>query len=63
MSELKLHSSGENDHIQSLKEKYSSLKDKIMQTLNFSKNEKNKELENLNESFEKEKRNSKNNLY
>jgi hypothetical protein len=63
MRELKLHSSGQNNHLQSLKEKYTSLKAKIMQNLNLSKDEKNKELENLNESFEKEKRNSKNNLY
>ena len=63
MQELKLHSSGQNDHLDSLKEQYKSLRNKVKGNLELTKSEKKTKLENLTKSFEKEKRESKNNLY
>ena len=63
MEELKLHSFGQNDHLESLKEKYNSLKNKIKGNKKMTESEKKSELENLTQSFEKEKKVSKNNLY
>ncbi len=63
MEELKLHSFGQNDHLESLKEKFNSLKEKIKGNIKLTESEKNAELKSLTESFEKEKKNIKNNLY
>ena len=63
MEELKLHSFGQNDHLESLKEKYISLKNKIKRNEKMTESEKKTELKNLTKSFEKEKKDSKNNLY
>ncbi len=63
MEELKLHSFGQNDHLESLKEKYNSLKNKIKGNKKMTETEKKTELESLTKSFEKEKKDSKNNLY
>lgn len=40
MQELKLHSFGQNDHLESLKEKYKSLRNKIKGNLELNKSEK-----------------------
>ena len=63
MEELKLHSFGQNDHIESLKKKYDSLRKRIIGNEKLSETEKNIELETLTKSFEMEKKESKNNLY
>lgn len=63
MEVLKLHSFGQNDHLESLKKKYESLKDKIKGNENLDETEKNAELKTLTKSFERKKRESKNNLY
>ena len=63
MEELKLHSFGQNDHLESLKKKYESLKNKIKRNEKSNKTEKEAELKALTKSFEKEKRESKSNLY
>jgi len=63
MQELKLHSFGQNDHLESLKKKYDSLRKRIKGNEKLTETEKNTELETLTKSFEKEKRESKNNLY
>lgn len=63
MDELKLHSFGQNDHLESLKEKYNSLKNEIKENKKLTEIEKKVELEILTKSFEKEKRDSENNLY
>jgi len=63
MKKLELHSFGQNDYIESLKEKYDSLKKIILGNEKLSETKKNIELEILTKSFEKEKKESKNNLY
>ncbi|WP_100615433.1 hypothetical protein [Confluentibacter citreus] len=63
MEELKLHSFGQNNHLESLKKKYDSLRKRINDNKNLTESEKFTELETLTKSFEKEKRNSDNNLY
>jgi len=63
MRELKLHSLGKNNHLKSLKEKYNLLRNKIIRNDRLTENEKNNELKSLSESFEKEKKDAKNNLY
>ena len=63
MEELKLHSFGQNDHIESLKKKYNSLKEKIKGNKILTGKEKIVELKRLSESLKKEKKNSENNLY
>jgi hypothetical protein len=62
MEELKLHSFGQNGHIESLKKNYNLLKEKIKGNKILTKKEKVVELKNLTESFKKEKKNSENNL-
>ena len=62
MEELKLHSFGQNDHLESLKEKYNSLKNTIRGNEKMTEPEKKIELESLTKSFEKEKKDSNNNL-
>ena len=63
MQDLKLHSFGQNDHIDSLKKKYDSLKERIKGNRKMVESEKDIELKNLNRTFENEKKYSKNNLY
>ncbi|MCB0450770.1 hypothetical protein [Mariniflexile maritimum] len=63
MSELKFHSLGEHEHLESLKKKYDSLRRKTAENKKLSLDEKNTAMQNLMKSFEEEKRNSKNNLY
>ena len=63
MQELKLHSFGQNDHLESLKEKYNSLRNKIKEDNKLTESEKKPKLHNLKKSFEKEKKGSKSNLY
>jgi len=63
MSALKLHSSGHTDHLQSINEKYIALNEIVNRNAKLTETEKNTALENLNKSFEEEKRNSKNNQY
>lgn len=63
MEELKLHSFGQNDHLESLKGKYNSLKNKIKGNIKMTESEKKTELDKLKKSFEKEKKDSDKNLY
>ena len=63
MEELKLHSFGQNEHIESLKKSYNSLKEKIIGNNTLNEKEKSVELKRLIESLKKEKKNSENNLY
>jgi hypothetical protein len=63
MQELKLHSFGQTDHLEALKKKYDSLKKSINKNQKLTESEKKAELETLTKSFEKEKKNSNNNLY
>jgi hypothetical protein len=63
MQELKLHSFGQNDHLESLKKKYNSLRKSINENIELPESEKIAELETLTKSFEKQKKNSNNNLY
>ncbi|WP_412983919.1 hypothetical protein [Pontimicrobium sp. IMCC45349] len=62
MNELKLHSSGRTDHLQSLKERYEILKNKI-NCKKLNETEKSAVLDKLKKSFEKRKKESENNLY
>lgn len=52
MEELKLHSFGQNDHLESLKEKYNSLKNKIRGNIKMTESEKKTELDKLKKTFE-----------
>ena len=63
MQELKLHSFGQTDHLETLKKKYDSLKKSINENKEMTESEKKAELKTLTKSFEKEKKNSNNNLY
>ncbi len=63
METLKLHSSGQDDHIQTLNEKYEILKRKLEENKKLTASEKKIELEKLNNTFEKEKRDASENLY
>ena len=63
MEELKLHAFGQTDHIQGLIEKYNSLISKLKKNKKLNESEKKAALERLNESFNKENRDTKNNLY
>lgn len=63
MEKLKLHSLGQNDHLESLKTRYESLKNRIKGNEELNETEKKAELKTLTKSFEREKRVSKNNLY
>jgi len=63
MEELRLHSFGQNDHIESLNKKYNSLKEEIKGNKILTEKEKDSELKSLTESFKKEKKDSETNLY
>ncbi len=63
MEELQLHSFGQTDHLETLKKKYDSLRKSINENEKLTESEKKAELETLTKSFEKEKKNSNNNLY
>jgi hypothetical protein len=63
MEELKLHAFGQTDHFEALVEKYNSLRNKLRRNKKLDDSEKKIELERLNESVNKEKRDTKNNLY
>ncbi len=63
MEDLKLFSFGQSDHIEALKKKFEALKKKINENKALSELEKTSEIGKLEEAFEKEKKNSKNNLY
>ncbi len=63
MEELKLHSFGLNDHLESLKEKYDSLRKSMSNNTKLTESEKKAELEILTKTFEREKKHANNNLY
>lgn len=63
MEELKLHSFGQNDHLESLKKKYKALKQNISESKVLSETEKKSELSKLDKSFKKEVKDSENSLY
>ena len=63
MEQLKLHSFGKNDHLEALKKKYEALKKNISENINGSESKKKEALTTCTTSFEKEKKDSKYNLY
>jgi hypothetical protein len=63
MDKLKLHSFGQNDHLESLEKKYDMLRKSIIENKKLTETEKTAELEILTKFFEKEKKNSNTNLY
>ncbi|WP_421806461.1 hypothetical protein [Flagellimonas sp.] len=63
MEELKLHSFGQHDHLESLKKKYEPLKNNLERDIELDETEKKSKLKALKQSFDREKRDSKNNLY
>lgn len=58
MKELKLHSFGQNDHLESLKKKYATLEQKLRQNKKLSAPEKETALNTLRKSFKEEKKDS-----
>ncbi|WP_299626608.1 hypothetical protein [uncultured Tenacibaculum sp.] len=63
MKNLQLHSSGLDDHFESIKQKYNALKKKIKDNDQLNTSEKKTELEKLNQLLKKEKQDLENNLY
>lgn len=63
MKNLQLHSSGLDDHFESIKQKYNALKKKIKDNNQLNPSEKKTELEKLNQLLKKEKQDLENNLY
>jgi len=56
MKELKLHAGGKTDYLNALKEKYMSLKSKIIDNKNITEKERIKKLRKINEKFENDKK-------
>jgi hypothetical protein len=56
MKELKLHTGGKTDYLNALKEKYISLKSKIIDNKNITEKERIKKLRKINEKFENDKK-------
>jgi uncharacterized membrane protein YukC len=63
MEELKIHSQGRNEHLISIIDKYNKLKNSLKRNTKLTEEEKQTELKKIEEQFEKEKKNSKQNLY
>lgn len=63
MNNLKLHASGRNNHLNSLKKNYEFLKNKIIGNKELTEIEKKAELRQLKKSLNNEKNDSINNLY
>ncbi|MDT0605502.1 DUF1542 domain-containing protein [Croceitalea rosinachiae] len=60
---LKIHSEGQKDHLQELKEKYDQLKTAIKANPKLTDNEKQTGLKKMNEKFVKEKKDSNQKLF
>ena len=56
MKEIKLHAGGENDYLNSLKEKYEELKNKLTINKNITEKERVEKLREINENFESDKK-------
>jgi hypothetical protein len=63
MQELKIHFEGQNDHLISIQEKYNKLKNSLKLNVKLTEDEKQIELKKAEEQFNKEKKDSKQNLY
>ena len=63
MQESRIHSEGQNDHLISIKEKYNKLKNSLKRNVKLTEDEKQIELKKVEEQFNKEKKDSKQNLY
>ena len=56
MKEIKLHAGGENDYLNSLKEKYEELKNKLIINKNITEKERIEKLREIIENFESDKK-------
>ena len=63
MNELKLHALGSHDHLEALRKRYNSLKEKIKGNTELTEPQKESKLKALDESFKEEKKNIQNNNY
>ena len=63
MEKLELHSSGEEDHLKTLKEKYGKLKESLKNNRKLTAERKKVELEKIDREFRTEKMNARQNLY
>jgi len=63
MKEIKLHAGGENDYLNSLKEKYENLKNKLINNKNITEKERIEKLMKINENFENDKKDLKRKLF
>ncbi|MDO1512362.1 hypothetical protein Q2T41_06805 [Maribacter confluentis] len=63
MQESSIHSEGQNDHLISIKEKYNKLKNSLKRNVKLTEDEKQIELKKVEEQFNKEKKDSEQNLY
>ena len=57
MKDLKIHTGGKNDYLNSLKEKYENLKIKLINNKTITENERIEKLKKINEKFEDDKKN------
>ena len=56
MKEIKLHAGGENDYLNSLKEKYKNLKNNLINNKNITEKERIEKFKKNNEKFENAKK-------
>jgi len=56
MKDLKLHAGGEIDYLNSLKEKYENLKNKLINNKNIPEKERIEKLKKINENFKNDKK-------
>ena len=63
MEELKIHSEGRNEHLMSITDKYNKLKNSLKRNTKLTDVEKQTELKKIEEQYEKEKKDSMQNLY
>lgn len=56
MNELKLHTGGKTDYLNSLKEKYENLKKELIEDENINEKERIEKLKKINEKFNNDKK-------
>jgi hypothetical protein len=56
MNNLKIHAGGKNDYLNSLKEKYESLKTKLIDNKNLTEKERFEKLKKIKEKFENDEK-------
>ena len=63
MKDLKIHAGGKNDYLNSLKEKFTELKNKLIKNKNITEKERSEKLKEIYEKFENDKKDLNGNLF